>query len=1025
MAQSISRARIALTLCCILCLECIAYSQNTVHVSGTVLDEKGEALIGAGVVVRGTQSGVVTDIDGKYSLTAKNNDILLFSYIGYTSQEIKVDGRSTIDVTLVPDVSTMLDDVVVIGYGTARKQDLTGSVGTVKMSQIADVPVTGIDQALQGRIAGMDVMSTSGDPSAPTSIRIRGTRSIEASNEPLIVVDGVMDAVSDIGDINPDDIESISVMKDASSTAIYGSRGANGVIMITTRKGTTKHVSVTAKALFGVSWIAKKLDLMNAEEYLRYRNDYYYFKHDQNPEYTAMRDISNYSNDTDWIGAITRPAPYQNYMISASANSRENNLYGSLSFLDNQGIIIDSGDKRVTGRFNYSRAFAKWLTVGVKLSTTFRRQDMNKAPIGGKNIANGAMYLSPITGLLDSHNPLIEDGELINTPYASIKFEDYYKTAWNSTASLDLTAKPLKWLTIKTLNTVYTNFGHTYHFWPNTLPKRRPEEGADAYKFESESVRLSTENTITAKKRFNKKHSLDGMVGFSFNKQINSTTSVLAKGLILDELKWNNLNGIGSKDNYNVNSSYYDILRASVFGRFNYNYAERYYITATLRADGSSNFAENKKWGLFPSAAAKWNIKNEAWLKKVPWVSDLALRASVGRTGNDAIEAYRSLQAYGSTTDSYLFNGSQGVSYYPLRLDNPNLTWETTDQYSVALESSFLRNRITLGIEGYYSRTKDLLLPVQTIASTGYSSRFQNLGLTSNRGFEISIETRNIEKKNFGWTTNLTISRNRQMVEDLGTEEYLAKINAPVTGLMMYGYKKGYPLNAIWGLENGGCFHNQDEIDRNNDITSDDYHRYICYGSKASLGFQRAVDQNRDGSLGMDDIIYLGQADPEVYGGIQNNFTIGHFNIGIFFTYSIGGCLYNYSELYMGGSYSSNQYRYMLDSWHPVRNPYSDIPRAGATQVMLPTSNYVHDASYLRLKDLSLQYTFDLRERYNASRLKQVVVGVTASNLWLLTGYNGFDPDVSTTSEDATLRRVDMNAYPTSRKVVMNVSIKF
>ncbi|MCQ2183933.1 MAG: TonB-dependent receptor [Bacteroidales bacterium] len=1003
-----------------------AHAQQSRTVTGKVVDEKGEVLIGAGIVSKDGKRGTLTDVDGTWSFSALDSDeVLIFSFMGYASQEVSIKGKDKVDVIMLPDTSNPLNDVVVIGYGTTKKQDLTGSVATVKMSDIADSPVVSVDQALQGRIAGMDVMSTSGDPSASTSIRIRGTRSIEASNEPLLVVDGVMDAVSDIGDINPDDIESISVMKDASSTAIYGSRGANGVIIITTKKGITDKPTVRLKASFGVSQISKKLDLMNAEEFLRYRNDYYWFRGDQDPAMTAIKDISKYPNDVDWVKAITRLAPYQNYQFTVSGNKDGNNYYGSLSFVDNKGIIINTGEKRVTGRFNFSKDFNSWLNAGLKAYTSYRKSDLNKAGIGGTKTNDGAMYLPPITGLLDIHNPLYEEGSLINTPYASSIYEDYYKDSWINTISLDATAKATRHLTIKTQNTLYTAHGHSYHFWPNTLPKRRPEEGADALKHEYEQVRFTSENTVTYKRRFNRYHNFDAMAGYSINIQTNKNTDVKARGLILDELKWNNLNGISSKENYDVNSSCYEILRQSFFGRINYNFKSRYYFTATLRADGSSNFAANRKWGFFPSAAFKWNIKKEPFMKKAKWLDALDLRASAGRTGNDAIAAYRSLQAYESTTDGYIFNGSQGVSYYPSRLENPNLTWEKTDQYSIALESSFLKNRIKLELEGYYSRTTDLLLSVQTIASTGYTSRFQNLGLTSNKGVELSIETHNIEREKFGWTTTFTISRNVQMVEDIGAEEYLSKINAPVSGLMMYGYKAGYPLNALWGLVDAGCFHNTAEVAANQDPSSPDYHKYICYGSTAEPGLQRVIDQNRDGSVGMDDVVYLGQADPEFYGGLQNNFNIGRLKLGIFFNYSVGGAIYNYSELYMGGSYRSNQYRYMLDSWHPLRNPNSDTPRAGGSQVMLPSSRFVHDASYLRLKEVNLQYTFDFKKKKSNPVVKSLTLGLSGTNLYLWSNYNGFDPDVSSESDDSTLRRVDMDAYPSSRKVVLNVQLKF
>lgn len=1027
---------------CCMCLpvsEMLAQDGRGITVTGQVKDDTGEVLIGAAVLTGNHKRGTVTDGNGRYSLTIQASDTTLeFSYIGYKTQSVELDGRKVVDVRLTFDTSSTLNDVVVIGYGESRKQDLTGSVANVKMADIAETPVIGVDQALQGRIAGVDIMSTTGEPGSSTSIRIRGTRSIEASNEPLIVVDGVMDAVGSLGEINPDDIESISILKDASSTAIYGSRGANGVVMVTTKKGVTEKPVIRAKATFGISTIAKHLDLMNAEEFVRYINDYYSFgsKGVYLPDNSARKDIESYANDTDWIDAITRVAKYQNYQVSISGNTRSNNYYASLSYADEEGIILNTGDQRVTGRLNYSRKITDWLNFGVKLNLTYNKQDKNKAYIGGTNISNGAMYLNPLIGLMDTVNPLNEDGALINTPYASSTLETYYSDAWKNGITGEINITPVKGLLIKSQNTVNINHSHTYHFWPNSLPKRRPEQGSDAYKYEAEQFKFLSENTVTYKTSLSGGHKLDVMGGASFGAQNLTFTSVTAKGLIMDELMWNNLGGVSSKDNYNVNSGKTQISRMSVFGRLNYNYKGRYYVTATVRGDGSSNFAADRKWGFFPSTAFKWAVIKEPFMKKASWLNDLSLSISAGRSGNDSIAAYLSQQAYASTTDSYIFSGSQGVSYYPSRLDNPNLSWEKTDQLSLILESAFLKNRIALTLEGYFSRTSDLLLSVQTIASSGYTSRYQNLGLTSNRGVELTIKTRNIEMRNFGWTTAFTISRNRQMVDDIGTETYISKINSPISSLMMYGYKKGYPLNAIWGLIDGGCFHNQEEIDAQNaqpqwiidaggiPQLNPEYHKYVCYGSSNYPGMQRVRDINQDGSVGMDDVVYLGQSDPEFYGGLQNSFNIGQFKIGVYFTYSYCGVLYNYAELYMGGSNRSNQYRYMLDAWHPQHNPTSDTPRAGATQVMLPSSKFVHDASYIRLKDINLSYTFDLT-RTSGKVVKDITLGVSANNLFLWSSYNGFDPDVSTTIDDSSLRRVDMNSYPTYRRVVFSLGVRF
>ena len=410
-------------------------------ITGKVVDEIGEPLIGAGVVTADGKRGAVTDLDGKYTVTVLGSDkILKYSFIGYATQDIVIVGKDKVDVILIPDATNTLNDVVVIGYGTSKKKDLTGSVTNVKMADITSTPVTSVDQALQGRIAGVDIMNTTGEPGAGTSIRVRGTRSIMASNEPLIILDGVMDAVTDFGDINPDDIESVTVLKDASSTAIYGSRGANGVIMVTTKKGTSKKPVIRAKAVAGVSMIAKKLDLMNAEEFTRYRNDYYYANGSNASKQNIRYDIADYSSDTDWIDAITHVAPYQNYSVSAAGKDKNYYYFTSLSFYDERGIVKESGQQRISGRLNFNVDLAKWLELGIKASTSYRKKDRNKAVFSGSSYTNGAIYLPPVIGEYDIQNPFIDNAPLINTPCASIKHEDYYDTNWTNNAAVELKA---------------------------------------------------------------------------------------------------------------------------------------------------------------------------------------------------------------------------------------------------------------------------------------------------------------------------------------------------------------------------------------------------------------------------------------------------------------------------------------------------------------------------------------------------------------------------------------------------------
>lgn len=992
---------------------------QTLKISGTVKDENGEPLIGAGVSTSDGKTGVVTDMEGKYSITVPaSTAILKFSYLSYSTQEVVIDGRSKIDIDMVPDAADALNEVVVIGYGTTKKSDLTGSVATVKMQDISSAPNTSVDQALQGRIAGVDVMSTTGEPGAQTSIRIRGTRSINASNEPLIIVDGVIDAVHDIGEINSSDIESISVMKDASSTAIYGSRGANGVILITTKKGVTSKPSVTAKAEVGVSQIARKLDIMNKDELIRYMNDRYYFI---NPNSAPRFDPADFPNDTDWMKEITRLALYQNYNLSVSGKlAQKLNYYGALGFNDTKGIIKGSDMKKITGRFNISYDFAKWLTVALKLSYTFRGENLNKANIGGTSFWDGAIYLSPIIGPYDTVNPLYENGTAINTPVVNIEMITKYKEMQTMNDVLEFTIRPCKGLTIKSQNSVMIYQRHDYQFWPSYMPKKVEGQGADAYRYEGDARKFSTENTISYSTKVRGAHVIDALVGFSAARTKTNYFSLKAVGLLTDDLTWNNMAGVMSKENLTPYSTSEEVVKESVFARFNYNYKQRYYFTATGRFDASSNFAANNKWGFFPSAAFKWAMKNEQFLKRVRWIDDMSLRLSAGRTGNDAIAYYRSLAAYSTWTDSYLFDGMQGASMLPSRVANPDLTWEKTTLYNVALDMSFFKGRLGVTIEGYHSDTKDLLLNLKTIQTTGYDSRLTNLGRTSNTGVEVTIDSKNIQKKKFGWSTQFTFTHNKQTVKDIGQEDYVAVLNSPGnTSFMMYGYKKGYPLNALWGFQYAGVWHNQDEIDRNKFTRS-----YVTNSSAASpLGHPKYVDQNHDGIVSEEDLIYLGNSDPVLYGGLQNTFHIGNLGIGIYFAYSIGGKIYNYSELSMAGSYASNQYRYMLDAWHPVRNPESDIPRSSTDDRMLPSSFQVHDASYLRLKNANITYKFDLSKKTKA--LRDITLGLSGTNLFLITKYNGFDPDVSTNSEESTLRRVDMGAYPQSRMVVFSVQVRY
>ena len=392
------------------------------------------------------------------------------------------------------------------------------------------------------------------------------------------------------------------------------------------------------------------------------------------------------------------------------------------------------------------------------------------------------------------------------------------------------------------------------------------------------------------------------------------------------------------------------------------------------------------------------------------------MRLSAGLSGNDAISYYRSLAALSNTTGGWLFGENQPVAFYPSRLASDNLTWEKTAMYNAAIDFAVLNRRLEFTLEGYYARTTDLLLSVQLASQTGFTSRYANLGTTENAGVELSITSRNIQKRKFNWTTTFTISHNRQRVLDIGTDEYVSAYNSPTNNAyMMYGYVKGYPLNALWGFEFKGVWHNQAEIDRNNQTKA------FC-ATSYTLGRGKYTDVNHDGILDSEDLVYLGSADPIIQGGLQNTFNIGKLKVGVYFTYSLGGKIYNLTELYMAGSAFTNQYRYMLDGWHPYRNPNSDIYRAYGTDE-LPSSFMLHDASFIRLKNVSVGYTFDLRKHTKV--IRDITLSASGENLYLWKNYNGFDPDVSTESSGSTIRRMDNGAYPKPRTIIFSVQLRY
>lgn len=1012
----------------------VALMAQNIKVTGIVTDESGQPIISAGVLDKtNPKNGVVTDMNGRYNITVSPDAILEFSFLSYATQLINVQGRNTLDVQLQPE-ATQLESAVAVGYGTSRKGDLTGAVAVVAVEDLQETPTTSIAQALQGRIAGAEIMSGSGEPGESTSIQIRGSRSISAGNNPLIVVDGVQDAVSSLDELNPSDIVAISVLKDVSSTAIYGSRGANGVILVTTDQKQDKNANykVTIKSTTGFSHIAGKLDLMNGEEYatwynmIRLANSSSVATTPQGPNSAyPYWDPTLVGKGTDWIDVLSQWGIYDNQYVSISGGTKNTHITATAGYNYNRGIVIGQDFSRYTARFNMDSKLNKYVTLGLRFNILYWDTNRTSAKVQGTD-SSAAIFISPVLDKDSIWNKYAfddEQGVIFNNPYLLATKVTNRADKWN------LNLVPWVRINLSKRLTLNSNFSFTrqndlsYYYSPSTMPVAQARhQGGTASRSVYDEQKFLSETTLNYKRTFSRHHNLEALGGFTASKTVRDNSNIQGTGYVNDKAMHYNMTGIYNSQNYS--SSSYNIIKTSmsVLGRVNYNYRRRYYLTLTARADGASNFSENNKWGFFPAAAFRWSIMNEPWMKKSYWLNDLSLRVSAGRSGNDAISSYLSMATISNNKSSWLFDGKSLLVTMPEHLANSNLTWETTDAFNVGINFSGWRSRVDVELDAYMSKTHNLLLSVRESQVTGYNSYFNNLGETRNIGAELTINTKNIRSKAFSWNSSFTISHNRQKVVDSGAGDEVVPtyMNPRNSTQYLYGYRTGYPVNALWGYQYAGVWHNREEIERN-EITHT-YVSTIADGSNGSNeGRSRYVDVNGDGLLDQNDIVYLGNSDPVLYGGFQNDFKFwGKLNLNVYWAYSIGGHIYNLSELWLGSSATSwNKYKYVLDAWHPVRNPMSDQPKPGWDD-NVGSDKQIHDASYLRLKSVTLSYTVLLSKW--SKIFKTLNIGVTGENLWLWKKYNGFDPDVSTSS---TVRRLDNGSFPRPRTYTLNLQLNF
>lgn len=1003
------------------CLNAL-YAQ-TIEVKGTVIDENRQPMVGVSVSIAGTTKGVVTDLDGKYRIKADAKDILNFSMIGYTTVSRQVGTSSVLDISMAPE-NQMLSETVVIGYGTAKKSDLTGSVASVNMSDFADMPVMSADQALQGRVAGVEIVSESGEPGSTSTIRVRGSRSISAGNDPLIVVDGVMDAVESLSDINPNDIKNITVLKDVSSTAIYGSRGANGVILVTTNEGSGGKLNVYFSGTVGVNKLPRKLDVMDAAQFQDYRNDVYTMDSNRfNQRGTLPSTSLRYDNpldvksSTDWTDVLTQTGVDQSYYLRLTGGTDAVKTYFSGYYANTIGTVINSGYTSFGGTVKVDGKVGRFFKLGIKISYDQQMKDVAKTPISGTS-TTCAIAMAPILTPESTWNILGDNGttggSIYNNPYIIAKNVQNNLTQRHFIIATYVDVSFAKYFKLVSRFSYDIVDQFQFYYSPARLPvASQRRTGGTAQRITIDKYNLLSETTLTYSQNIGRDHKVNAMGGFTAQRNRRNQENLKGVGYLDDNVSCNNMAGLLDASTLTPSSAITQIDRMSGLFRVNYTYRSKYFLTVTGRGDGSSNFSEGNKWAFFPAAAFKWSIMKERFMANAGWVSDLSLRLSAGMSGNDAVSSYVSQMALTTASNPWLFGDVYQSAFYPTRLDNKSLTWEKTTSYNAGLDFSILKNRVVFTVDAYRSYTRDLLLTVQNAVQSGYSSRFDNAGNTENWGVEFSMKSHNIESRNFSWSTNFTISHNSQLVTDIGNDaKYIATYSR--NGYMLYGLVKGYPANSLWGFKYEGVWHNQDEI------TENSYTKAYVSANKW-LGWPKYADINHDGVLNDDDRVYLGSSEPIVSGGFQNNFTLwGKLQMDIYFTYSVGGYIYNLSELNLGsGNTTTNQFSYMVDRYHPVRNPESNLPGANCND-NFGSSRYVHDASFLRLQNLSLSYTFDLRKKVHW--MKSITLVASGQNLFLVSGYNGFDPEVTSKS---AIMRFDNGAYPRSRQYKFQIRLQF
>ena len=993
-------------------------------ISGRVTGETGEGLPGVSVVVKGTQRGTTTDSDGRYQLTAPSGNLtLVFSFVGYVSQEVVIGNQSTVNLTMTPDDKT-LNEVVIVGYGQVKKSDLTGSVSTVPVEEIRKVAVTSLDQSLQGRAAGVQITQNSGSPGSATTIRIRGGNSIQGDNEPLYVIDGIPfkndgagngSSFNVLSTLNPSDIESISVLKDASSTAIYGSRGANGVVIITTKRGKAGKSTVNFDAYYGIQNVRRKYPVLNGREYAQLVNDAN--TNEGRPAVYTPEQVNAFGVGTDWQDEIFQQAPIQNYQLSMSGGDEKTQYALSGGYFKQGGLVVNSNFDRYSFRVNLDRKLTNKIKVGNSLTVnrTVTNQARSDGDLGSAGLVTvAALQYPPIIPVYNPDGSYFTTGPLLNftadNPVALARESKNRNTAYRVFGNVFGDYQVINGLNLRVLLGIDGVLQKQDSYLPRVVTSGQAQ-GGSASIFNSQSITWLNENLLTYNRNFGTIHSVGALLGFTQQANRYEYSTAAARNFVNDNLGSGNL-GAGSVPLVPGSGVGTWGLR-SYLARINYGYKDKYLLTASFRADGSSRFGANKRYGYFPSAALAWRVSEEAFLKNNRVLNDLKLRVTYGSTGNqDGIGNYPAYSLLG--TQNYVFGNVVSTGIGPAQISNPDLSWETTTQADAGVDVGLLNNRITLTADLYLKRTKDLLLNVTLPSTSGYSSATQNLGRVENRGIELSLSSRNIDKA-FKWSTNLNLAANRNRVLDIGGAPQIfsgqvANIGQNITSGII---RVGEPLGSFYGYVTDGLYQSTDEL------------AALADPQARKPGDRRYADLNGDKKIDDNDRTIIGRAQPKLIGGLSNTFSYKGVELTVFFQGVYGNQILNANRFeleYLNAT--DNQNRDVLDRWTPT-NTNTDIPRASTTRPANRISTrQIEDGSYLRLKNLQLAYSLP-QTLLKTLKIQSLRVYATAQNLLTFTSYSGYDPEVNRFGQDSRSQGFDYGSYPTAKTILFGLNVGF